>query len=186
MRIISGQFKGRKLTSFSAQHLRPTTDRVKESIFNKLSYLVSGARVLDLFAGTGSLSLEAYSRGAQELFLIEKNKKSVIIIKKNLQLLGLEKNKNIHLLQQDVFSFLNSPQLIMNAKFDLILIDPPFTEKIAHQVMESVGRSQLLDQGGVLVIESSAHEHIADQYSSYILLDRRDFGDKKVSYFIRE
>ena len=85
MRIISGKYKGRVLTSFQADHIRPTMDRIKETLFNKWMHDVEGATVLDLFAGTGSLGLEALSRGAIHIDFVEKNEKSVAIINKNLE-----------------------------------------------------------------------------------------------------
>ena len=83
MRIISGKYKGRVLTSFQADHIRPTTDRVKESLFNKWMSLVGEARVLDLFSGTGNLGIESLSRGASHVDFVELNAKSIIILKKN-------------------------------------------------------------------------------------------------------
>ena len=100
MRVISGKYKGRELVSFKADHIRPTTDRVKESIFNKLQSHIAGARVLDLFSGTGSLAIEAISREAESVTAVEMNKKSIEIIKKNLQLLKITE---IEVLGQDVF-----------------------------------------------------------------------------------
>src|SRR5690606_35256713 len=105
MRIISGKFGGRKLVHFKADHIRPTTDRVKEVIFNKLQSDIDGSRVLDLFSGTGSLALEALSRGASWVTAVEKNPKSIEIIKKNCELLKIPPGE-IALVKKDVLAFL--------------------------------------------------------------------------------
>lgn len=181
MRIISGKLKGRRLNSFKADHIRPTTDRVKESLFNILSSDVPESRVLDLFSGTGNLAIESYSRGATYVEAVEMNKKSIEIIKSNLQSLDLL--KQIKLVQQDVFKYLKSYK---GPAFDLVFVDPPFTEKIAHQAMEAIAMSSVCRLGGVVIIESSAHERIDDQYLKFKLLDRRHFGDKSASIFRNE
>ena len=178
MRIIAGRFKGRKLVSFQAGHLRPTTDRVKESLFGKLAGVVSGARVLDLFSGTGNLGLEALSRGAKEVVFVEKSEKSLQILSKNIALLGVGDETQI--VKGDVFRFIKKWS---DASFNLILVDPPFTQKIAHKVMVSLSQSQMLNAGGMVVVESSYQERIDDQYPSFNLLERRQFGDKRVSFF---
>ena len=92
MRIISGKFKGRVLVSFEASNIRPTMDRVKETLFNKWMRHVEDARVLDLFAGTGNLGLEALSRGALHVSFVEKNLKSIQIVKKNIELLKIDRS----------------------------------------------------------------------------------------------
>jgi 16S rRNA (guanine966-N2)-methyltransferase len=181
MRVISGKFKGRNLVSFQAPHIRPTTDRVKESLFNKLIHEVSEAQVLDLFAGTGNLGIEALSRGATAVTFVELSAKSLSILKKNLHLLGLTGSAQVRLVKEDVLRFIKRWR---GAPFDLILADPPFTEQIAHEVMEAISASALLRAGGIVVIESGQHEQIEDSYPPYILLDRRSFGDKLLSFFV--
>lgn len=178
MRIIAGRFGGRRLRAFKAGHIRPTTDRVKESLFSKLGDVVEGARVLDLFAGTGSLGLEALSRGASSVLAVESHRQSQGIIRENVKLLELE--DQFELRGQDVFKFLKSE----SGPFDLVLIDPPFTKAIAHDAMEALAVNQrLLEAEAIIAIEASKHERIDDQYEGIELLDRKDFGDKSLSLF---
>ena len=181
MRVISGRLKGRKLKSFKADHIRPTTDRVKETLFNILAADLPGARVLDLFSGTGNLAIEAYSRGANYVEAVEAHRLSIKIIRENLELLGLQ--KEIKVTSQDVFKFLKS---FKDQPFDLIFVDPPFTEKWAHLCMEEISKSRVCRPGGVVIIEASSQERIDDQYNSFKLLDRRKFGDKSASIFRNE
>lgn len=183
MRVISGKLKGRRLKGFKAEHIRPTTDRVKESVFNILGPSLEEARVLDLFSGTGSLSIEAWSRGASYIECVELSKKSLAILRSNLKELGLGASTEIALKNQDVFRYLKSFK--GPPYFDLVIADPPFTEKWADRVMHSLSESQVLASGGIAVIESSSRETIEDNYGQLQLLDRRGFGDKKVSFFRR-
>jgi 16S rRNA (guanine966-N2)-methyltransferase len=178
MRVISGRFKGRNLVNFKAEHIRPTTDRVKETIFNILMGHFEGARVLDLFAGTGNLGIEALSRGAAHVECVEEHKTSLKIIRENLQLIKAE--KEVRVIPQDVFRYIKAYK---GEPFQVIFIDPPFTEAIAHKCMESIQSSAVAAPGTVVVIESSRHERIDDQYGPFQLLDRREFGDKSASFY---
>ncbi len=179
MRIISGKYKGRVLTSFQASNIRPTMDRVKETLFNKWMRHVDGANVLDLFAGTGSLGLEALSRGALQVSFVEKNLNSLQILKKNIELLKIDRS-NFSILQKDVIVFLQ--QYVGNA-FDLILIDPPFTEKMAHVVMQGLAASTCFDESTLIAIESTKKEQMDDEYLQLVRYDLKDYGDKVLSFF---
>lgn len=177
MRIISGRFKGHQLVSFKASHIRPTTDRVKETIFNKLMSHVSGEVVWDLFSGTGNLGLEALSRGAEKVVFVEKQPKSIQILRQNIKKLGVE--EEVEVVKRDVFSFLKDQ--LKPPK--IVLIDPPFTQKIAHDVMEQVSQLLFSSDSTRIVIESSAQERIENRYNNLILLDRKSFGDKTLSIY---
>lgn len=180
MRIISGKYKGRQLVSFKADHIRPTMDRIKETIFNKWMHYVDEATVLDLFAGTGNLGIEALSRGAKHITFVEKNFISVNIINENLKLLKIDKNE-INVQQKDVLIYLKNYS--DNKKFDLIFIDPPFTEKMADEVMQAISSSPVFSLETMIVIESIKQEKICDQYGDLICYDRLDYGDKFLSFF---
>ena len=180
MRIISGRFRGRQLVSFQADHIRPTTDRVKESIFNKLQGEVDGARVLDLFSGTGNLACECISRGAVHVDAVELNRKSIAIIQKNLKLLDIE--NEVRVFQDDVIKFLKRYE---GEAYDLIIADPPFTEKMAHSVLEALASSTAVGIQTTVVTESSSHETVADAYPNLEKFDERDYGDKRVSFWRR-
>ncbi len=181
MRIIAGRFRGQQLVNFKASHIRPTTDRVKESIFNKIMGHLSEARVLDLYSGTGNLSFEALSRGAAHIECVESNRKSVNIINQNVEKLKIADEIVVH--SVDVFKFLKS---YAGEGFDLVFIDPPFTKKLAHDSMLAIADSCAVKGTGIVVIEASSHETIEDDYNGFKLLDRKQFGDKSVSFFERE
>ena len=182
MRIIAGKYKGHQLVAFKAGHIRPTTDRVKESVFNKLMPDILGARVLDLYAGTGNLSFESLSRGAEHVDIVEMNRKSLKIIEQNRTKLRISEGLKVY--GRDVFSYIRSYQGLL---YDIILVDPPFTEKIAHSTMEAIAENgERLIENGIVVIESSTQERIDYEYLGFYLLDRNSFGDKTVSFFKRD
>ena len=178
MRIIGGRLGGRRLTSFKADHIRPTSDRVKESLFNIIGQTLEGQRVLDLFSGTGNLAIESLSRGADYIEAVEKHPKSLGIIRKNLEELDIV--KSIKLVKSDVYSYLKKYR---GEPFDLVLVDPPFTEALADSVMEEISRSRVWQMGSLIVIESSTQEKIGDSYYELVCVDRRSFGDKILSIF---
>lgn len=176
MRVISGKYKGRRLASFEAGHIRPTSDRVKESVFNIIMSEVAHAKVLDLFSGTGNIAIEFSSREATSIDAVELNKKSLQILKKNIDLLQIS---NIQVIPKDVFSFLKTA----SEPYDIVFIDPPFTEKIADKVMLNLKDSKVFHDNTIIIIESSKHEKLDLEYSPLQCYDQRKFGDKSVSFF---
>ncbi len=178
MRVISGKFKGRTLVPFSADHIRPTTDRVKETLFNKLMFQVEGARVLDLFSGTGSLGIECISRGAIWVDMVELHPQSLSLIRENLTKLKISEGYKVH--GQNVFKFIESYR---GEPYDIVLADPPFTEKLAHDLATHIGASALLKADSTLVIEASSKERLDETYPGLKFLDRRTFGDKHLSFY---
>lgn len=178
MRIISGKYGGRKLVSFQASHIRPTTDRVKEVIFNKIQFDIDGAVVLDLYAGTGNLGFESLSRGASSVEMVESNPKSIEVIRKNQKLLGVAPEE-LTVVKSDVGKYLRSSHRI----FDIALVDPPFTKSIADITMEQLAAADVLKPEALILIESSKKEKIQDQYGSLVLLERKNYGDKFLSIF---
>ena len=181
MRIISGRFKGHRLSSFSADFIRPMTDRVKTSVFNTLYSFdlnPSGRRVLDLFSGTGSLALEALSRGAKEVHLVDSNKKAIQIIRKNCQILKNPEGIKIH--NRNVFHFLSTYK---GESFDLIFADPPFKNKWGRKILENLALSRTVRKHTMLVLEISSQEDIPEGQDSCHLAAHKKFGDKRVLFY---
>ncbi len=178
MRIIGGKYKGHQLVNFSASHIRPTTDRVKESLFNILMHEIDGARVLDLFSGTGNLGIEALSRGAIWVSFVENHRQSLNLIHRNLEKLKITEDYDIH--GKEVLSYLKKYE---GPAFDIILIDPPFTKSMAHEVMQVLAQSSVFKETSLIAIESSGSEKLEDIYEKLYRYDQRDYGDKKLSLF---
>lgn len=179
MRIISGKYKGHHLVSFKGDHLRPTTDRVKEALFNKIQFELEDSLVLDLFSGTGNLGLEAISRGAKNVVFVDENPKSIEILKKNIEKLRIEKSC-YEIINLDVFRFLKKSS---DRKFGFIFIDPPFTQKMAHDVMEALDKTTIFGPETFISIESQKKERMETEYAHLIRFDFRDYGDKVLSFF---
>ena len=145
IRIIAGKHRGRKLPVLMAEGLRPTTDRVKETLFNWLMPYIHGSNCLDCFAGAGSLGFEALSRGATKVNLIELNKNAAKQLVANKQLL---KSNDIAVSNANVLEFLKTPS---NEKFDIVFIDPPFRQNLISQTSELLEQSWLADDALIYV-----------------------------------
>ena len=149
MRIIGGKFRSRILAEFKGEAVRPTADRTKEALFNILGTRVIGARVLDLFAGSGALGIECLSRGAKEVVFNDCAKDSVALLKKNLSSLKLTEMEEVKVYTSDALACLGR----LNGRFDLIFIDPPYRLEVGVQAVKEIAKRGLLAEGGVVVFE---------------------------------
>ena len=147
MRIVSGKYRGKKLKEFNLDSTRPTLDRVKESIFNLIQFDVLDAIVLDLFAGTGALGIEAISRGARKTYLVDNNKQAISIIKENLK--GID--ADIVVEHKDCLEFLNNTK----EKFDIVLLDPPYKSDYGINAINMLIKNNLLSENAIIIFETS-------------------------------
>ncbi len=182
MRIISGKYRGHQLVSFKADHIRPTTDRVKETLFNKIQFELEGAQVVDLFCGTGNLGIEALSRDAGFCTFVENNPKSLSITRQNLEKLKVPPDQ-YKIINMEVIAFLRSYK---GEPFDIILADPPFTEKMAHDVMQAASESAAFGTHTIMAIESQKKERMEERYGSLVRYNQKDYGDKYLNMFCHE
>ena len=180
MRVIAGQAKGRRLKAPKGRELRPTGDRVKEALFNILPHDLSGRKVLDLFAGTGNLSIEALSRGAEEAVLVDVSREATQVIEENVRALGLTARSRV--LTASTF-----PSVRMlsrkNERFDLIFLDPPYDKELVGETLKAIAAEGLLAESGVVVAEHSVREKVQERYGALVLTDRRRYGDTQLSFF---
>jgi len=183
MRVIGGKAKGRRLLVPKGRGVRPTAARVKESLFNILPHDFSGMRVLDLFAGTGNVSIEALSRGAQEAVLVDASARSAAAIRENLRRLGLSDRAKIRI--APVARTLHSLAK-RGAVFDVIFLDPPYDKGLVGATLKLIAQEDLLDHSGMVVAEHSAREEIKPRYDTLALNDQRHYGDTLLSFFKRE
>jgi 16S rRNA (guanine966-N2)-methyltransferase len=181
MRVIAGKWKGRKLVGFDADNLRPTTDRVKGSLFNIWAHHIDGANWLDLYSGTGNLGWEALSRGAQHVTFVDISQKSLQVLRKNQQMLGAL--DEVDIVKSDVLEFLRKYK---GAPFDMITIDPPFPLKICQETLEVLGGSQACGSETRIVIEHSKHEPLIEKIGALCCIDSRSYGDKLLAFYSRE
>jgi 16S rRNA (guanine966-N2)-methyltransferase len=181
MRIITGSAKGTKLNAPRGLGTRPTADRVKESVFNILGDLVVDAQVLDIFAGTGNLGLEALSRGATAAVFIDNNIESINIIKGNAQRTKLNGHAEIY--RNDVIRALDK-FVETSRSFDLIFCDPPYNQGLIHIVLEKVAKHSILNPEGILVMEHSKHEKITDEWDKLQLRRVERYGETLISFLL--
>ncbi len=179
MRIISGTLKGKKLFSAIGLSLRPTSDRVRESVFDILQGTIEGLRVLDLFAGTGAMGIEALSRGAAAAVFIENQKSSLEALRKNLSTCRLEGISEV--LAQEAEEGLRVLEG-RGRSFDLIFLDPPYGKGLARRTLAGLAESRLLKPETLIVAEHSPAEEVGEIFP----LERADFrkyGGTCISFF---
>ena len=176
MRVITGTAGGRKLKSPSGNAVRPTTDHVKQAIFNILQFDMEGRRVLDLFGGTGQMGIEAISRGAREAVFIDSSRTSVSLIRENLKLCGFR----AEVLQTDALSFLQRGD-----KFDIIFVDPPYDAGLYEPVLHRINAVDNLNEGGIIICEARAGEVLPELQPPYGKLRERDYGNIKICIYTR-
>lgn len=184
MRIIGGTAKGRKLASFRGRSIRPTTDRVREAIFNILSQPEEiefpFKKALDLFAGTGAMGIEALSRGAKTAVFVDRDPKAVNIIKENLELCRFtDRAKIIHMDAEPALNLLAKKE----QRFDLILIDPPYEAAATDAALNCIDSRGLLNTEGIIVAESSKRMVLGGDLTGIELFDTRRYGDTIVSFY---
>lgn len=180
MRIISGSAKGIRLKTPYGMETRPTADRVKESVFNILGAALAEARVLDLFAGTGSLGIEALSRGADSALFIDRSIASVKLVKENLKLAKLsEKGKVIKADSLNMLERLSQDKY----QFDLIFCDPPYNKGFVAAVLSRIDASTILASDGIIIVEHSKHEEINSEFNQIKQKRTQKYGETLVSFF---
>ena len=180
MRIVGGSLRGKKLFSVSGLSTRPTSDRIRESIFNILSTRVVHTHVLDLYAGTGALGMEALSRGADHAFFIDRDTKAVATIWENIRAGRLENQTDV--VQWDIRKNLRCLQG-SNQLFDIVFMDPPYNKNLFSPTLENLAESGVIQTGTILVAEHSIREELPERFLFSQLLDRRKYGKTLVSFF---
>lgn len=180
MRIIAGIAKGKKILPPKDMTTRPTLDRVKENIFNILQNKTWDAVVIDVFAGTGSLGLEAVSRGAKECYLVDRYDVTYNNLKLNVKNLKFE-DKCI-CLNTDSYAALR--EFAKKQKvFDIIFIDPPYAKEMIPPAIEIVSQENLLDENGIIVTKIDSSEEIYQGNEKIVLIDERKYGNTTVCFY---
>lgn len=182
MRIVAGSARGRALQGPkpTSRHIRPTADRVRETLFNVLGQFLEGQAVLDLYAGTGALGLEALSRGAGRAVLVDSDREAQALCQQNTQALGF--SPQVELLSLPVARAV--AQLSQQGQtFELIFADPPYAARVVETVLEQVTRSKLLTSGGMLVVEHDKREEAPEAHEGLERVDQRRFGDTVASFY---
>jgi len=179
MRIISGDLKGRRLKSVGKLKIRPPLDKVKQAIFDILKNDIVDKEVLDLFSGSGSLGIEALSRGVKSVTFVESSFKNQKLLKENINMLNLEDKVEVILANVSRFLDVLAEKKI---KFDLIFVDPPFLKSWAQKILDKIEQFQILKPEGIVVLHH--HKKEIPQTGTLSLIKQRKFGDNLVSFYI--
>lgn len=183
MRIIAGKARGRKLLPPATMETRPTLDRVKESMFSIIQNYIPEAVVVDVFAGTGSLGLEAASRGAKEVYLIDKSNTTFPILKQNIDNLKFQNFCfPLNLDSYDALDMLKKKGKI----FDIIFIDPPYCKEMIPKAIEIIYENNLLKKDGIIVTKIDSIEEIYEGYKNIKLLKSKKYGNTTVCIYDNE
>ena len=182
MRIIGGKYRGLKLLPPDGLNIRPTSDRLKESLFsiitsNKYKIHIDNSNVLDICSGTGSLGIESLSRGAKSVFFIDKDHRSIKLIYKNIAKLNIDKQieNNIKIIRDEVIKALKN----INKIFQIVLIDPPYNTNITEKCLLKLKEFNLINKGSYIFVESSKTEEF--NYDGYQILDIKVHGISKLT-----
>lgn len=181
MRITGGRFRGRRLTSFRGLKIRPTSDQVRESLFNILGQDLTGREVWDLFAGTGSMGLEALSRGASHAVFVDNSPTALGLIRRNLALCRCESSALV--LRWDLRRGLPFGKTAPGPGMELVFLDPPYGLGLAPPILEQMARRIPMAAGCRVVVETRREEALRDAYGRLAGVDIRIYGDTKVTFY---
>ncbi len=179
LRIIGGELRGKKLYTIPGTLIRPTADRLRESIFNILSYLVKEAVVLDLFAGTGALGIEALSRGAKFAVFIDDNKAALSVVERNIQSCAVDNRSQI--IRWNIIKNLNCIKSL-GSKFNFVFMDPPYNKNIIKPTLLNLHDSGSLGKDACIIVEHTPSEPIHGACKQFELTDQRKYGNKRISF----
>lgn len=176
MRVIAGEYKGRKLQTPADYSVRPTTDKVKEALFSILTDKIWGSKVLDLFSGTGNLGIEALSRGAQICVFGDNSRESIRLIKENIAHCKAERA---------IVKAGDFKKTLMNLeeKFDIIFLDPPYNRGMLETCFELIRENDLLEERGVIVAEHRKNEDLPENLYGFEKIKERKYGIIKLSIY---
>lgn len=177
MRIIAGDYKGRRLTSPVDDRVRPTTDKVKEAIFSILTNEIYGSNVLDLFSGSGNLGLEALSRGAEHCWFCDSSRDSLKLIRENIRYCRADEKATV--IAGDFRKVLSG----LDTKMDIILLDPPYGKGMLPECFELIGEYDLLTENGLILAEHRKEEELPEEMGGFRKIKERKYGKVVVSIY---
>lgn len=180
MRVITGTARGRKLGQLQGMDTRPTTDQVKESIFNIIQFDIEGRRVLDLFGGTGQLGIEALSRGAASCTFVDQRKDAVSLIRSNLKLCQLSDRARV--VQGEALSFLST----VREQYHLVFLDPPYQTDLLENAIKKIAEIDMLTENGIIICESPADKVLPELPHPYHKGREYRYGKIKITVYRKE
>lgn len=175
MRVISGKKRGKRLETLKGESVRPTTDKVKESIFNVIQFDLSGCKFLDLFAGSGQMGIEALSRGAAHATFVDDSRNSISVIKRNL--ISTDFYKDSKVVNMESILFLKKQQDL----FDIAFLDPPYKVGLLEKVLKLIPNA--INENGIIICENPIDEELPKTIKGFILQKEYIYGKIKVSVY---
>ena len=185
MRITGGSARGRKLIPPKTDSIRPTCDRVREALFNILGGRIDGCQMLDLFAGTGAIGIEALSRGASRVLFVDRSREAGRLIESNLRLCIPRPQAAFLPLDLAAVSHLQSLRAAMQPgdRFDLVVMDPPYQKNLAQRLLAMVEEADILATEGLVVVEEHRHVALPESVGSLVLADHRRYGETGLWFY---
>ena len=180
MRVITGTARGRVLRTLEGEDVRPTTDRVKEAVFSIIQFEIEGRRVLDLFAGSGQLGIEALSRGAREAVFVDARRDACQVVRENLSKTRLAERAQV--VQMDYLSYLGTGR----GRFDLVFLDPPYAEVFLENALKRISEIDILTDGGIIICEARRERQLPDMTAPYVKRKEYSYGKVKVCIYTKE
>lgn len=168
MRVITGSARGRRLVTLEGDDVRPTTDIVKEAMFSIIQFEIEGRKVLDLFGGSGQLAIEALSRGADSAVIVDSSKKSIEVIRKNLETTGFSKSAVV--VNSDAAAFLSR----RSEKYDIALLDPPYSKGLLERALEKL--PDVMEETGVIICEAPYTDVLPEEAGDFRLIKKYRYG----------
>jgi len=172
LRVISGKYRGRKLVAPDGDGVRPTTDRVKEALFSSIHFVIPGAEVLDLFAGSGALGIEALSRGAKHCTFVESNAGHLEVLNKNSERI----DSDFDIVYAD---YMNALKRLEGKQYDVVFLDPPYQSDFAKKAMTYLAENDMISDGGLIVLEAS-NQNIPTITEPYEIDKQKQYGKTSV------
>lgn len=181
MRILSGKYKGKRLISSTDNSIRPTTNKIKEYIFNILQDYCQDKIVADIFSGSGSLGIESLSRNAKHVTFVEVLNSSISVLKNNINQIKIDSG-NYKIINTDALLFSNHTK----EKFDLILMDPPFHYPPLNELLESIFKNHILHNNGILVVEHEISNPVNSTTHFFEIIKQKKIGRSLISFIVNE
>ncbi len=181
MRVIAGIHRGRRLESLEGRDIRPTADRVKESLFNILGSAVLDSNFLDLFGGTGGIGIEALSRGAQHVVFVDESIRSIKVLRSNLEQLKITDEAEVY--NTDYTTAIKKLHM-HDRRFGIIYIDPPYATGIAQKALEEINSHDILEKDGYIVVEHEVRDAMPDQVGRLVMFRSKLYGNTRLSFYV--